>query len=169
MLRTGQLLQPRFDAGFSTDAGGFTTGDLASPRTGLAPAGSRELVARYVMRSSLFLTAPELLDAQLALPGDPGHHPPSPSPSCISVCRLLGLVISSRRPESDKELEIMVLRHQVRVLQRQLHGRVRYRPVDRASSPPSIDCFRGRVGRPSPSPPTAFRWHRELARRQWRR
>jgi hypothetical protein len=25
-----------------------------------------------------------------------------------------------------------VLRHQVRILQRQLHGRVRYRPVDRA-------------------------------------
>ena len=28
MLRTGQLHPPRFDAGFSTDAGGFTTGDL---------------------------------------------------------------------------------------------------------------------------------------------
>ena len=28
MLRTGQLPPPRFDAGLSTDAGGFTTGDL---------------------------------------------------------------------------------------------------------------------------------------------
>ena len=50
----------------------------------------------------------------------------------VSVCRLLGLVWSARRSESDKDIEIMVLRHQVRILQRQLHARVRYRPSDRA-------------------------------------
>ena len=50
----------------------------------------------------------------------------------LGLCRLLGLVISCRSSDSDKELEIVVLRHQVRVLERQLHGRVRYRPVDRA-------------------------------------
>jgi hypothetical protein len=40
--------------------------------------------------------------------------------------------VSCRRGQSDKDIEIMVLRHQVRVLERQLHGRVRYRPADRA-------------------------------------
>jgi hypothetical protein len=28
MLRTGQLIPPRFDTGLSTDTGGFTTSDL---------------------------------------------------------------------------------------------------------------------------------------------
>ena len=50
----------------------------------------------------------------------------------LGLCRLLRLVISWRRSESDNEVEIMVLRHQVRILERQLHGRVRYRPADRA-------------------------------------
>jgi len=36
---------------------------LASPRTGLAPAGCRELVARLRHGVVSFLTAPELLDA----------------------------------------------------------------------------------------------------------
>jgi hypothetical protein len=40
----------------------------------------------------------------------------------LSLCRLLGLVWSARRSESDKDIEIMVLRHQVRILQRQLHA-----------------------------------------------
>jgi putative transposase len=50
----------------------------------------------------------------------------------LGICRLLGLVVSCRRSESDKDIEIMVLRHQVRILERQLHARVRYRPADRA-------------------------------------
>jgi hypothetical protein len=50
----------------------------------------------------------------------------------LGFCRLLSLVSSARRSEPDKDIEIMVLRHQVHVLQRQLHARVRYRPSDRA-------------------------------------
>ena len=50
----------------------------------------------------------------------------------IAFCRLLGFVISRRRADLDKELEIVVLRHQVRILERQLHVRVRFRPADRA-------------------------------------
>ena len=37
-----------------------------------------------------------------------------------------------RRTDSDKDLEILVLRHQVKILERQLHGRLWYRPADRA-------------------------------------
>src|ERR1035441_10959724 len=50
----------------------------------------------------------------------------------VGLCRILGLVVSCRRGQSDKDIEIMVLRHQVRILERQLHRRVRYLPADRA-------------------------------------
>jgi hypothetical protein len=49
----------------------------------------------------------------------------------LGLCRILGLLRSSRRTETDKDIEIMVLRHQVRILERQLNARVAYRPVDR--------------------------------------
>ena len=44
----------------------------------------------------------------------------------------LGLLRSSRQTETDKDIEIMVLRQQVRILERQLNARVAYRLVDRA-------------------------------------
>jgi putative transposase len=50
----------------------------------------------------------------------------------LGLCRIFGVVVSCRRTESDRDIEIMVLRHQVHVLERQLHTRVRYRPSDRA-------------------------------------
>jgi hypothetical protein len=50
----------------------------------------------------------------------------------LGLCRILGLLRSSRRTETDKDVEIMVLRQQVRILERQLNARVAYRPVDRA-------------------------------------
>jgi hypothetical protein len=48
----------------------------------------------------------------------------------LGLCRILGLLRSSRRTETDKDIEIMVLRHQVRILERQLNVRVAYRPAD---------------------------------------
>jgi len=50
----------------------------------------------------------------------------------LVTCRIFGLLRSRRRTALDKDIELMVLRHEVRVLKRQLHGRVRYRPADRA-------------------------------------
>jgi hypothetical protein len=44
----------------------------------------------------------------------------------------LGLLRSSPRTETDKDIEIIVLRHQVLILERQLNACVAYRPVDRA-------------------------------------
>ena len=88
----------------------------------------------------------------------------------LGICRLLGLVVSGRRSESDKDVEIMVLRHQVRVLERQVHGRVRYRPADRAIRAALSRCLpRARWRCVLVTPDTLLRWHRDLARRRWRR
>jgi len=42
-----------------------------------------------------------------------------------------GLLRSSRQTETEKDIEIIVLRNQVCILERQLNARVAYRPVDR--------------------------------------
>ncbi len=46
----------------------------------------------------------------------------------LGPSRVLGLVASWGRTGFDKDVEIVVLRHEVRVLEHQLHARVRYRP-----------------------------------------
>ena len=67
-------------------------------------------------------------------------------------------------------MEILVLRHQLKVLQRQVKGRPRYRPADRA-----LMAALSRV-LPRPrwraflvKPETLLRWHKEASRRRWRR
>ena len=86
------------------------------------------------------------------------------------LLHMFGLTVSLIRDEVDKDLEILVLRHQLRVLRRQLPGRVAYRPADRA--------LLAVLGRLLPrrrwdaflvTPATVLRWQRELARRKWRR
>jgi transposase InsO family protein len=70
----------------------------------------------------------------------------------------------------DKDVELMVLRHEVRVLKRQLHGRVRYRTTDRAIlAVLSRVLPRWRWGCFLVTPETLLRWHRELSRRKWKR
>jgi len=88
----------------------------------------------------------------------------------LGFCRLLSVVCSARRSEPDKEIEIMVLRHQVHVLQRQLHVRVRYRPADRAILA-ALSRFvpRERWRAFLVTPETLLRWHREAAKNRWRR
>ncbi len=70
MLRTGQLLAPSqgrrcsaSTAGSRPPPGAALPGTLASPRTGLTPAGCHELLAR-LRRPPPFSLAPELLDAR---------------------------------------------------------------------------------------------------------
>jgi putative transposase len=88
----------------------------------------------------------------------------------LSLCRLFGLVRSARRSESDKDIEIMVLRHQVRILQRQLHARVRHRPSDRAILAALSRLLpRSRWRLFLVTPDTLLRWHREAAKHKWRR
>jgi transposase len=64
----------------------------------------------------------------------------------------------------------MVLRHEVRLLKGQLHGRVRYRPADRAilaALSRLLPRWRWRCFLVTPE--TLLRWHRELSRRMWKR
>ncbi len=64
----------------------------------------------------------------------------------------------------------MVLRHEVRVLKRQLHGRVRYRTTDRAilvALSRLLPRWRWRCFLVTPE--TLLRWHRELSRHKWKR
>jgi putative transposase len=88
----------------------------------------------------------------------------------VALCRLLALVRSSRRDEFDKDIELMVLRHEVRILERQVHGRVRYRWVDRAILTALSRLLpRCRWRSFLVTPETLLRWHRELSKRKWRR
>ena len=65
MLRTAHLFHPASTPTSRSTPGASLPRTLASPRTGLAPAGCRELVARLRHEVVSFLTAPKLLDAQL--------------------------------------------------------------------------------------------------------
>jgi hypothetical protein len=76
--------------------------------------------------------------------------------------RLLQLVILCMRSERSKEIEIVVLRHQLKVLERQL-ARPRLRPSDRIL----LAAFSRVLARDAwPSfvvtPAALLRWHREL-------
>jgi Integrase core domain len=80
---------------------------------------------------------------------------------------VLRLLIRGRRSESAKDVELLVLRHQLAVLGRQ-GRRPSVRPADRALLaalarllPPHRRC--GLVV----TPQTLLRWHRELVRRKW--
>lgn len=78
----------------------------------------------------------------------------------------LGLVPS---PEDarDREVEILVLRHQLRVLRRK-SGRPKLRRLDRAFlSAAARKLPRERWGSFLVGPATLLRWHRELVRRKW--
>ena len=71
------------------------------------------------------------------------------------------------RSEDAKDLEIVVLRHQLQVLRRQV-GRPRFRWSDRlflavASRPLAREAWRAFLV----TPQTVLRWHRELVRRKW--
>jgi len=85
-----------------------------------------------------------------------------------SLRRLLELVVLRRRSEREKEIEILLLRHQLRVLERQV-ARPQLTQADRAL----VAAFGGVLPRQAwkrslfVSPGTLLRWHRELVARRW--
>ncbi len=81
--------------------------------------------------------------------------------------RLLELVVLRLRSEHAKEIEILVLRHQLRVLERQVA-----RPQLHASDRALLAAFSRALPRSAWSsffvtPATLLRWHRELVARRW--
>jgi putative transposase len=86
----------------------------------------------------------------------------------LAVRALLGALVRSRRGLDVKDVELLVLRHELEVLRRQVR-RPRPRPADRALLAAAASHL------PSPAraarlvtPRTLLRWHRALVRRKWR-
>jgi putative transposase len=79
--------------------------------------------------------------------------------------RLFELVLLLARSEHKKEVEILLLRHELQVLRRQV-ARPQPRPADRvvlAALSQTLPRARSLLVEPA----TLLRWHRELVRRRW--
>jgi len=77
------------------------------------------------------------------------------------------MIADHRRDDGAKDLEILVLRHQVRVLKRKT-GRPKLKPLDRVLlAAVSRVLHRDRWVSFMVTPQTLVRWHRELVRRKW--
>jgi transposase InsO family protein len=84
-----------------------------------------------------------------------------------TLVRLIGIGDLRQRDEHAKDLEILVLRHQLRVLQRTA-GRPQLRTVDRVLLAAANQAIpRDRWVAFLVTPATLLRWHRELVRRKW--
>src|SRR5919112_3517959 len=85
----------------------------------------------------------------------------------LALSRLLELMVLCWRSTDAKEVETLVLRHQLAVLRRQ-HPRPRLQPQDRAP----LAALSRLLPRPRWSifvvtPETLLRWHRRMVRRRW--
>jgi putative transposase len=86
----------------------------------------------------------------------------------LALRALLGALVRSRRGLHVKDIELLVLRHELEILRRQV-ARPRLGAADRALlaglrlSPAAVVVRRTLV-----TPRTLFRWHRALVRRKWR-
>jgi hypothetical protein len=84
----------------------------------------------------------------------------------LVVCRLLELIVLFGRSDRAKEVEILVLRHELSILRRQV-GRPRFEPRDRLL----LAALSRVLPRPSWNgfpvrPETIVRWHRRLVARR---
>jgi putative transposase len=85
----------------------------------------------------------------------------------IVCCRLLELVVLLGRRERTKELEILVLRHELSILRRQIE-QPRFEPRDRTLlAAPSRMLPRRSWNTFLVKPETLLSWHRRLVARRW--
>ena len=89
------------------------------------------------------------------------------SPVYLLGRRLFELLVLRTRSDVSKDVEILVLRHEVSVLRRQV-TRPGLRPADRAMLA-ALSAVLPRVRWPVffVQPKTLLRWHRELVARKW--
>src|SRR5664279_5812330 len=83
---------------------------------------------------------------------------------------MFGWLRLSRRSESWKTAEILLLRHQLTVLQRQVEARPKMCWADRALIALLLDIMpkqRRAALRLIVTPQTVLRWHRDIVRRRW--
>src|SRR5690242_3123316 len=86
----------------------------------------------------------------------------------LAVRALLGALVRSRRGLDVKDIELLVLRHELAILRRQV-ARPKIGIADRAL----LAAAAAHLPRPQRSmllvtPQTLLRWHRALVRRKWR-
>ena len=85
----------------------------------------------------------------------------------LVACRLFALLVLLGRRDRSKELEILVLRHELSVLRRQV-GRPRFEPHDRLMLAALSRVAPRRSWSAFPvRPETLLRWHRRLVARRW--
>jgi putative transposase len=81
--------------------------------------------------------------------------------------RLVGILLGSFRSEHAKDIEIAVLRYQLKVVRRQVR-RPEFRPADRAVLAMLSSALpRRRWSIFLVMPDTILRWHRRLVTRKW--
>ncbi len=89
---------------------------------------------------------------------------------------LISLIQIGRMTESDKDLEIMVLRYQLGIAERKLQKPVRANRAERMTLAVLAAKLKKQTQRPASQfkqlirlvqPETVFRWHRDLVRRKW--
>src|SRR5438270_5429693 len=85
-----------------------------------------------------------------------------------SLRRLLELIVLRFRSEREKEIEILLLRHQLRVLERQV-VRPQLTQADRTLMAALGRALPRKAWRRSAfvTPATLMRWHRDLVARRW--
>jgi hypothetical protein len=85
----------------------------------------------------------------------------------VVVGRLLELIVLFARGDRAKELEILVLRHELSILRRQV-GRPRFEPHDRLLLAAMSQVLPRRSWNAfSVGPETLLRWHRRIVSRRW--
>ena len=87
---------------------------------------------------------------------------------CFAFRALLGALVRSRRGLDVEDMELLVLRHELEVLRRQV-ARPKLRAADRALLAAATRHLpRSSRGARVVTPRSLLRWHRALVRREWR-